>query len=99
MHFAAVHMSAFGRSGHGAVSPTLSAFGAKRTCRDGGNDVNDPNRSLAGHVCWAAQPSLVQQYSTIGFGDAGAAGGERGGIQSFTPVVTAPHSAKKVDAD
>src|SRR5262249_17489194 len=31
--FSAVHMSANGTSGHGAVSPTLSAFGAKRTTR------------------------------------------------------------------
>src|SRR5262249_6616869 len=34
-------------SGLGAVSPSLSAFGAKRTCRDGGSDVNDPQPTKA----------------------------------------------------
>src|SRR5262245_23832926 len=37
----------------------MSALGPNRTCRDGGNDVNDPLRSYGGAKFWTATSSLV----------------------------------------
>src|SRR5262249_38517874 len=50
--FSAVHMSANGTSGHGAVSPTLSAFEAKRTTR-----IRRDGRCV---LRWTAPPLITE---------------------------------------
>jgi len=53
-------LSAAHQTQHKAGTGRMSALGANRTRQDGGNDVNDPNRSLAGSKSRsAAVPRVV----------------------------------------